>query len=235
MRKAVFFDLDGTLLPLDMSGFSRLFSQTIRETGIFSMISEETGEEIFGKAIYAMLQNDGKLSNKSVFFDTIEKLSGVTEDVLLPHFESFYLNEFKALKECTSSEKRVTRTIEILKGKGYRLILATNPLFPRISTDQRIKWAGLDPRDFEYISYYDNSSYCKPNPGYYREILKKTGLRADECYMIGNDAGEDMCAVSLGFKGFLVTDYMLGDIERAPECEQGNYSDLLEFAKNLAI
>jgi FMN phosphatase YigB (HAD superfamily) len=235
MRKAVFFDLDGTLLPIDSSDFMKHYFKSIRKTILFSIISEENGEEIFGKAILKMVQNDGSKLNKDVFFDTIKELSGASAEMLLPYFDSFYHNEFRGLKKCTGVDKRVLKTVDILKDKGYRLILATNPVFPRIATDQRIKWAGFDPGDFEYISYYDNSRYCKPNPEYYREILIKTGLSAKECYMIGNDAGEDMSAVNLGFKGFLVLDHVMGDIEGAPECEQGDYSDLLEFARNLAI
>jgi FMN phosphatase YigB (HAD superfamily) len=148
---------------------------------------------------------------------------------------SFYSREFKKVKRCTRADKRVAEAVMELKRKGLRLVLATNPIFPKIATDQRIEWAGLSPRDFEYISYYDNSSYCKPNLKYYEEILNNTGLLASECYMVGNDVTEDMGATALGFKGFLVLDNIIGDIERAPECEQGDYSDLLDFARSLAV
>ena len=92
------------------------------------------------------------------------------------------------------------QTVDILKQKGYRLVLATNPLFPPVATNQRVAWAGLSPHDFEYISYYDNSSYCKPSPKYYHEILDALQLRADECYIVGNDTKEDMSAMALGFE-----------------------------------
>ena len=235
MRKAVFFDLDGTLLPLDMHRFSRIYYKMIKRAGFFDRISKDKGEDIFKKAIYAMFANDGRALNRDVFFETIEKLSGVSGQALLPYMESFYRNEYKKVKRCTRTDKRAVETVMELKRKGLRLILATNPVFPEIATDQRIAWASLSPSDFEYISYYDNSSYFKPNPKYYQDILDKTGLLASECYIVGNDVTEDMSATALGFKGFLVLDHVIGDMERAPECEQGNYSDLLDFARSLAI
>lgn len=235
MSKAVFFDLDGTLLPLKMEEFMALYYEAINESGFYKRISAINGQEVFNRAVYAMVINDGGATNSDVFYSVIERLSGVSAQELIPHMESFYSNEFKRLRQCTHPDERVPVIVDELKSKGFRLIIATNPLFPRIATDQRIEWAGLNPGDFEYVSYYDNSSWCKPSLGFYSEILSKLSLKASDCYMIGNDVIEDMGAVALGFKGFLVTDNVRGDLERAPECEQGSYSELLDFARNLQI
>ncbi|MGI5848647.1 MAG: HAD family hydrolase [Christensenellales bacterium] len=233
MRKAFFFDLDGTLLPMDMEMFFQLYFKGVRKSGLFNRISEEQGEEIFSKAVYEMLANDGRALNKDVFFQAIENASGVKSDLLMRYMDRFYDNEFKQVKKSTCTNESVCQIIEELKKKGYRLILATNPVFPRKATDQRIEWAGLLPKDFEYISYYDNSSYCKPNPKYYTEILRNTRLSADECYIVGNDVAEDMSAVALGFKGFLVLDHVIGDIRKVPQCDMGDYSKLLDLVRNL--
>ena len=233
MRTAVFFDLDGTLLPMDMDLFTRLYFKAVKEAGLFDRISGQKGEEIFGRAVYAMLANDGRDLNKNVFFGVIKKESGIKTESLMRYMDCFYDNEFKQLKQSTYAHEAVHRVVKALKEKGYRLILATNPVFPRIATDQRIEWAGLSSDDFEYITYYDNARYCKPNPKYYIEILENTGLSAEECYMVGNDVAEDMCAVTLGFKGFLVLDHLIGDIRKGPECEAGDYSGLLDFAESL--
>ncbi len=235
MRKAVFFDLDGTLLPLDMKEFMALYYEAIEESGFYGRISKQNGREIFNAAVYAMLKNDGRTSNRDVFYGAIESMAGVTSDELIPHMEGFYNNQFRRLKACARPDKNVPLVIDEIKAKGFRLIIATNPLFPKTATDQRIEWAGLDPADFEYVSYYHNSSWCKPNHGFYREILSKLSLSASECYIVGNDVTEDMGAVELGFKGFLLLDNIIGDIERAPVCERGGYSQLLDFARSLRI
>jgi FMN phosphatase YigB (HAD superfamily) len=234
VRHTVFFDLDGTLLPLDMDPFFGAYMDEMRKSGALDVIHRDRGEEIFSKAIYAMLGNNGAARNKDVFFATIEALSGVSENDIMPYFDSFYQDRFFRTKEHTRTEKRVRKTVDVLKQKGYRLVLATNPLFPPVATDQRIAWAGLLPGDFEYVSYYDNSSYCKPSPEYYNEILDALGLCAKACYIVGNDVKEDMSAIALGFEGFLVLDHVIGDPERIPqECKKGDYSALLDFAKSL--
>ncbi len=233
MRRAVFFDLDGTLLPLNMDAFMHGYLKAILRNGFYRKISEEKGEEIFGRAVMAMIANDGRALNRDVFFDVIEAHSGADRDALIAHMDMFYRHEFLELQAATRADEHVKQTVQVLKDKGYRLILATNPLFPPVATDTRISWAGLKPGDFEYITYYDNARYCKPNPKYFEEILDHTGLIASECYIVGNDVRDDLSAVALGFEAFLVLDHVIGDIEKGPPCQQGSYSDLLRFAENL--
>ena len=124
--------------------------------------------------------------------------------------------------------------IRQIKALGYRVILATNPLFPAIATYSRVKWAGLDPADFELITTYENSHFCKPNPDYYREILGKLALDGSACLMVGNDVGEDMIARTLGMKVFLLTDCLINkagaDIESYPH---GSFPELLHYIRSL--
>lgn len=232
MRKAVFFDLDGTLLPLDMDEFSKVYFSLIKKSGFLDMFGEG-GDKVFGSGLYAIFNNEGTTSNKEAFLNSVTAAANVDEDTVLQHMDMFYGNEFLALEAYTRAETRVRETIDVIKDKGYRLILSTNPVFPSIATNKRIEWAGLGVDEFEYISYYDNSHYCKPKLEYFKEILDYTELKADECYVIGNDVSEDMGAVTLGFEGFLVLDNLIGDLGKVPPCVQGNYSDLLSFAKNL--
>ena len=110
---------------------------------------------------------------------------------------------------------------------GYRVALATNPLFPAIATHSRVRWAGLQPEDFDHITTYENSSFCKPNPLYYREILDRLGLRAEECVMVGNDALEDVAAAKLGLPVFLLTHSLIEregvDVNKLPH---GGFEEL---------
>ncbi len=233
IRDTFFFDLDGTLLPLDMEEFIRVYYIGINKSGVCDAICKDEGNEIFQKAVYAMMENDGAETNKEAFFGKLESLSGTGEEKLMPLMDEFYDGEYSKIRECTNVEYRAIEIIKTLKDKGYRLVLATNPLFPPVATNLRMQWGGLDKDDFEHITYYDNSSFCKPNPGYYNEILGKLGLRAQQCYIVGNDVRDDMNAVALGFEGFLLTDHLIGDIRKVPECRTGDYSELLDFVKKL--
>ena len=113
-------------------------------------------------------------------------------------------------------------------------MLATNPLFPRVSTESRVRWAGLDKEDFALITTFEDYSYCKPNLEYYKEILAKLDLNAEECVMVGNDVNEDMVAEKLGMKVFLLTDCVINkdnkDISVYPN---GGFDQLKEFIENL--
>ena len=90
-----------------------------------------------------------------------------------------------------------------------RVALATNPIFPATATQSRIRWAGLDPEDFELCTTYENIGFCKPNPAYYMEITRRLGVRPEECLMVGNDVTEDMVAAEIGMQVFLLTDCLI--------------------------
>ena len=110
-------------------------------------------------------------------------------------------------------------------------VLATAPLFPDIAVRQRIRWAGLEPEDFAYITTYENSHYAKPNPDYYRELLEKLGKKGENCLMVGNDVAEDMIpARCAGMQVFLLTPRMVNrrdlDISQYP---RGGFAELKDF------
>ena len=146
-------------------------------------------------------------------------------------FDGFYANEFHGAKAACGENPLARRAIDGLKAKGYDVILATNPIFPLVGVETRLSWVGLRPEDFSYITAYENSTTCKPNPAYYAEILRKTGKRPQECLMVGNDATEDTAALEQGIGVYLVTDCLLNpkgrDISGLP---QGTFAAFLEFA-----
>jgi FMN phosphatase YigB (HAD superfamily) len=227
--KAVLFDLDGTLLPMDQEQFVRIyFREVVAKFG-----KKYGGEKIIDavwKGTGAMVQNDGSKLNFDAFWDYFAAVYGreALEDI--PQFDAFYTNEFNKSIEACSINEWPKKIVELLKQKGYDLILATNPIFPPEATMNRMQWPGLRPEDFRHITHYKNSHYCKPNPEYYREIMKTCGLEPTECMMIGNDVREDMCAGSLGMETFLVTDCLINS-ENADitPYRKGSIKDLYDF------
>ena len=149
-------------------------------------------------------------------------------------FDDFYKTDFQKIKDICGYDPRASEVIAAVKALGFRVALATNPLFPTVATESRIRWAGLSPDDFELFTTYEGSHYCKPSLDYYREVLDKLGLSADECLMVGNDVSEDMIAAELGMKVFLLTDCLINrknaDISAYPN---GGYSELIEYFGNV--
>ncbi|MBE6985434.1 MAG: HAD family hydrolase [Ruminococcaceae bacterium] len=235
MIKNILFDLDGTLLPMDQDIFVDVYMRTLSK----HMLPYGYDPQLLVKSIWtgtaAMVKNDGSKTNDAAFWECFAGIFGEDAPKDEPKFEEYYLQDFPAVKKSCGFVPEAKPLIDEVKRMGYRLILATNPIFPPVATNQRIAWAGLQVEDFEFVTTYDNSHYCKPNPEYYREIFKKLDLKPEECLMVGNDVGEDMVAATLGCKVFLLTDCLINkanvDISQYPN---GSYAQLLNFIKALS-
>lgn len=124
-------------------------------------------------------------------------------------FDEFYWKEFQAAKGLCGVNPSAAIAVHTVKEMGLRVALATNPIFPAVATQSRIRWAGLESEDFELYTTYENIGYCKPNPDYYREIAKRLGVSPEGCLMVGNDVTEDMVASETGMQVFLLTDCLI--------------------------
>ena len=202
----ILFDLDGTLVPITQEDFSRVyFGLLIQKAKDMNIDTESMKKGLFG-GVNAMVNNDGSALNENAFWQVFLSVTKADREATEPIFRDFYANEFKKVKSVMQPTEISKMLIKTLKDKGYRLILATNPLFPIEAVVERMSWVGLTADDFEYITTYENSSYCKPNPKYFAEILEKLNLKAEDCLMVGNNTVEDMAAQKVGIKTFLVTD-----------------------------
>ena len=211
--KAVLFDLDGTLLPMDQDIFIKAYFKGIAaKLAPLGYDPKELIDAIWGGTI-AMIKNSGEKTNEEVFWDYFCGVYGEDARKDEPHFEAFYQTDFQKVRSVCGFDPNAAEIVQSLKEKGIRVILATNPIVPAIATRSRIRWAGLDPEDFELITTYENIGLSKPYPAYYTEILRRQNLRAEDCLMVGNDVRDDMVAQKLGVKVFLLTDNLINKAE----------------------
>lgn len=228
----ILFDLDGTLLPMDLDEFTR---------GYFKLLAAKMAprgyepRQLMGSiaaGIDAMVKNDGSCTNEAAFWKVFCSVYGEQALADQPVFEEFYRVEFQQAKDFCGFNPDAARTVRQLKELGYRVVLATNPLFPAIATESRIRWAGLEPEDFELCTTYENTGYCKPNPEYYRDIAERLELCPEECLMVGNDVAEDMISRTLGMQVFLLTDCLINKEEKDISVYPGGgFSELMDFVK----
>ena len=230
----VLFDLDGTLIRMDQDEFIRMYFVSI--LGKLGSLGYDTSvmRTALEGAVVATLRNDGSLSNEERFWETFEALSGKADGVRR-EIDSYYEQEFNSVIDATcEAYDRVGEVLTRVKKKGLRSILATNPLFPMVATHARIRLGGMSPSDFEYVTAYENSSYCKPNPLYFTELLTKLGISPDECVMIGNDTRDDFSAHALGIPVFVLTECLINtpnvDLSAYPH---GGFDELLAFINSL--
>ena len=230
----VLFDLDGTLLPMDQDEFIKAYFGRLTRKLIPHGYEAEKLVSTIWAGTKAMISNNGECTNEEAFWKKFCEAFGEEAKNDLPIFDEFYATEFSKVREVCGYNENAKKAISCVRERGFRVALATNPLFPAVATENRISWAGLKPADFEFYTTYENSSYCKPNPAYYKEILKKLGVGAEKCLMVGNDVGEDMVTVKLGMKVFLLTDCLINkegeDISKYPN---GDFSKLIEFIESL--
>ena len=234
MIQAILFDLDGTLLPMDQDLFVKAYLGGLAKHMAPHGYDPQKMVQALWEGTGDMVRNDGTQKNETLLWKTFCKYFGENARMDEPLFVQFYENEFQDVRHICGFDRRAAKSIAEIKELGYRLILATNPLFPAIATHSRVRWAGLSTDDFELITTYENSCYCKPNPKYYLEILDSQGLRPEECVMVGNDVTEDMVAQTLGMKVFLLTDNLINkenrDIDAFPN---GSFPELMDFIRRL--
>ena len=226
----VLFDLDGTLLPMDQDVFAKDYLGRLAKKLVPLGYEPKKLIEAVWVGTKAMVKNTGEKINEAVFWEAFDAYLGCPASKDAGAHLDFYRNEFNQVKDGCGCNAMAAEIVQSLKGKGMRLILATNPLFPAIATENRILWAGLNPADFEYFSSFENSHYCKPNPAYYQELVEKLQLNPEECLMVGNDAGEDMVAQQLGMQVFLLTDCLINKANAdISQFAHGSFEDLRIF------
>ena len=230
----ILFDLDGTLLPMDQDVFIGTYFKKISASLVMQGYDPKQLVDTIWRGTADMIKNISEKSNEAVFWETAVSIYGsqILEDK--HYFDMFYETEFDTIKEVRGYNPLAAETVHKLKSDGYRVILATNPIFPARATEWRIGWAGLKPEDFALITSYENINRSKPNPDYYLEIIKRFGVQPEECLMVGNDVGDDMTAEKIGMKVFLLTDCLINkedvDISVYPN---GSFKELNAYVEEL--
>lgn len=228
----VLFDLDGTLLPMDIDTFTNAyFAELAKKAAGYGYTDEKALVAAVWKGTKAMVQNDGSVPNSERFWTVFAGEMGEDALGLRPHFDAFYANEFDRVKTSVGENPLAHKVVDTLKRRGYEVVLATNPIFPLVGVQTRLAWLGLSAEDFSLVTSYENCTFCKPNPEYYHEILNKIGKAPEECLMVGNDTAEDLAAMTVGLDCCLITDCMIhrgGDLPPVKQASFQEFAALIE-------
>lgn len=230
MITTILFDMDGTLLPMDQDLFVKgYFQELVKKMVPYGYEAEKLTKAVW-KGTGAMVENDGSRLNEQVFWEVYAEVYGKTAVEDKSIFDDFYRNEFARTKEYCGYNPEAAETLHRLKKAGYRVALATNPIFPAVAIETRIRWAGIEPEEFAMYTTYENTRYSKPNPDYYRDIVRQMGAEPEECLMVGNDVGDDMTAAEAGLQVFLLTDCLINrENKDLSEYPQGSFKQLREY------
>lgn len=234
--QAVFFDLDGTLLPIDTHEFMSTYFGSLASFFAANGCDPRKGMEGIRIGTDAMFAYDGGATlNSERFWSAFIPFMGEDRD-WAGLLGAFYGEVFPTLGRDVEPDPRAAQAVDALRSKGYRLVLATNPLFPPEATAERLAWTGVDPAAFERVTAYHNSRFAKPSRPYYQENLDLLGLQGPQVLMVGNDLVDDGAARECGCGLYLVTDHLIArpgddaELERTPH---GTMGDFLAYAQGL--
>ncbi len=218
--RAICFDLDGTLLPMDLDEFMAAYFKRIAAFAATRGLDPELFLTALKAGTRAMAMNAGEQLNAEAFWSEFERIygddslaaAGYTIDDVRAISNEFYAEDFGHIGDGFCADPAAARAIETLRAKGYPLVLTTMPMFPAAAVRHRLQWAGVDPTSFARITSYENSRSAKPRQTYYAENLAALGVGGADVLMVGNNTMEDLAFMDLGADAWLVTDWLLDPV-----------------------
>lgn len=231
--KAILFDMDGTLLPMDIEVYKKCYFGSLCKIAAPYGVAPDALIGAVLSGLSAMAKNDGTCSNKDAFMQSFNQEIKDAEK-LTPLFDDYYKKGFYDTKAASSDNPLARTAVELAKGQGRKVVLATNPVFPMDAQIARMSFVGLTSDDFEFVTAYEEDCFTKPNPNYYLSICERLGVSPQDCLMVGNDELEDMYGASLaGMDCFLVTDCIIKSTEHPWQGRRGTFSELVEYLKTV--
>ncbi|MCR6096424.1 HAD family hydrolase [Salipaludibacillus agaradhaerens] len=204
MIKAILFDLDGTLLPMDTEAFISTYMSELA-----ARVSHIVSPDIFTKALWngtkaMMSDTNSTITNEKVFEAVFLKETGLKKEDIWPELDEFYITTFPSFSYLCHSQPIARHIVEEAVKKQYKIAVATNPVFPKAAIHHRLEWAGISDMPFDLVTVYEESTFTKPHKQYFESIAQQLDVHPSECVMVGNDKQEDMAASLSGMKTFLI-------------------------------
>ena len=229
MLRAVFFDLDGTLLPMDENQFTEIYF------GLLYKYVKDLGYQkdelisVIWEGTKAMYKNDGSMTNCDAFWKFFEEHYGKERLTDKEIFDRFYVTDFEKSKGVCDDNPLAREIVLYAKNNLDYVVLSTNPIFPLNGTLMRMGFVGLKKEDFSFITAYENSRYTKPNPNYFLDLLEKFSLKPEEVILFGNNDIEDYyCAKMAGIDCYLVGNHLILHPDKHINCPVIQMEDVID-------
>lgn len=203
MNRIVLWDLDGTLVRLHRPLFRSLMP-LVAAASFRPLVPPVRFLSVLGTALPAARVNDTDLTNVDRLVDLVAQGCGLERDAAASALRRVADEGFPRLRSCFAPQPAARSLVADLSARGHRQVVATNPMWPASTVHARLRWGGLDPATFEFVTCGETMTRSKPNPEYYRQVLARLGADPGDCVMIGDDVANDTPAAGLGIPVFLV-------------------------------
>ncbi len=187
-------DLDDTLLHSNMDSFIPAYFQGLSKA-LARQVAPEKMIPALTQGTQAMLANiDPALTLKEVFDAYFFPKLGLDRAVLQAAIDRFYDEDFSALGSVTRPIPEAVRLVDWAFSKGYRVAIATNPIFPLKAVHHRLRWAGLPPEKYPFalVSSYETFHFTKEMVAFYPEVMAQLGWPEDPVVMVGDDVEREV-------------------------------------------
>lgn len=238
---AIFFDMDGTLLPLEVRDFLVPYYELLAIAAKRARFDAQLLQEGVNAGIMRMYDHPTDHTNEAAFWDAFFGVyfcdtdpTDIEKRAMYAFLDDFYAHDFDKAGEAAVPHPAARRVLETLSAKGYPLYLTTMPMFPLSAIEWRMKWADAPIEVFERVTTFDNSTSVKPHLDYYRENIALADVPADRILMVGNNTMDDLVCMNLGMDAYLVTDYLINvndfDIDTV---KHGTLEEFAQWAETL--
>lgn len=227
MIEAILFDLDDTLLGNQIETFIPGYFALLAQHARRYMKPERFLQELMYCTREMMARREADSPNRDFFWSLFADRTGLDPSELEPFFERFYREQFPQLASLTQVRPMAAELVRACFAEGFKVVIATNPIFPRTAIEERLAWAGIPVADFPFdlVTTYENMRSTKPHSSYYREILEKISCAPDAALMVGDNWNHDIIpAYTLG----LFTYWIQPDGEEPPGIESATAYGSLE-------
>lgn len=208
--KALLFDLDGTLLRVQMGEFIPRYI-----AGLAACCAQRAKPAAFERAMLGAIRGlirfdgTGELTNEQRIYRHLQQSLGLEKDFLRDCFARFRTEGLETLAGMVHPIPLARQVLRECLGFSVPIVLATNPVFPSFMIEARLNWGGLGEIDFARTTSFENSCYCKPHPGYFHEVAQAIAVAPEDCLMVGNDTSHDLAAAAVGMRTFLVDTWLV--------------------------
>jgi FMN phosphatase YigB (HAD superfamily) len=218
MPITLLLDLDDTLLHTNMDVFIPAYFQALSGALADKVAPDVMLSALMGGTKAMMANMDPALTLREVFNAHFYSKLNLDHASLQGQIDHFYDEVFPNLGSLTSPIAEAVRLVEWAFEQGYRVVIATNPLFPLKAIQHRMRWAGLPPEKYPFalVTSYETMHFTKETVAYYPEMLAQLGWPDDPAVMVGDDIEREVKPTrAAGLPVFLVRSPGEGSAETA--------------------
>ncbi len=235
MTLHLLLDLDDTLLNSNIEALIPVYFQKLVSHLSQKIAPDQTFQHLITGTRIMYASADPLCTLEQSFNDAFYPALNVERETIAPLIEEFYDTLFPTLQPLTSPRPDAIAFVEWAFTRGWKVAVATDPLFPRKAILHRLRWANLAPETYPFslIPDFETFHFAKVSHAYYPEFLLRLGWQNEPALMVGDSLERDIFpAQQAGLPVFWLRPSDQAD-SRAEGIPQGTFDDLRRWLETV--